>query len=477
MNVLAIILFAIYTVIMIALSIVGSRKTKSLGAFTTGNGSMGIGVVALSLASSFTSAATLISMPGYVYQAGLAGIVYFNIFQTVGLLVGLLVVGRKVRTSNLSMCASSIPQWLRKRYNSKTLGYLFALQSVFLITFMVLIVVLLGELFGQILHMDYKLAVVLVSVYVFAYSLLGGSYTHGWSGMLQSVIMVVIVIWLVIASMPSKEAWDQFTVEIVKEEPFYFHAVNPNGVIFKTPFEVFYCAFLLGFCNVFQPHIFNKALYLRKDRSWTITSILSFVIMSIFNLILFVGFFIRIVQPGLTNLDTLFIGYIMNILGYVATALIFITLVAAAMSTLNGVVVGMCTNLGTEVIPASLGEKKSLRFVRIIVGAVGVVVILLALNPPDFILLIGMWGYNILMASALVPMICSLWIPKVSKVSVIASAITAIVVFIAIMASGVTLNGAWACGWSVPASVVAVLISEGFLLIRRHKLRENKIVD
>ena len=71
--------------------------------------------------------------------------------------------------------------------------------------------------------------------------------------------------------------------------------------------------------------------------------------------------FIRIVQPGLTNLDTLFIGYIMNILGYVATALIFITLVAAAMSTLNGVVVGMCTNLGTEVIPASLGEKKSLR--------------------------------------------------------------------------------------------------------------------
>ena len=62
MNVLAIILFAIYTVIMICLSIVGSRKTKSLGAFTTGNGSMGIGVVALSLASSFTSAATLISM-------------------------------------------------------------------------------------------------------------------------------------------------------------------------------------------------------------------------------------------------------------------------------------------------------------------------------------------------------------------------------------------------------------------------------
>ena len=164
----------------------------------------------------------------------------------------------------------------------------------------------------------------------------------------------------------------------------------------------------------------------------------------------------------------------MNILGYVATALIFITLIAAAMSTLNGVVVGMCTNLGTEVIPASLGEKKSLRFVRIIVGAVGVVVILLALNPPDFILLIGMWGYNILMASALVPMICSLWIPKVSKVSVIASAITAIVVFIAIMASGVTLNGAWACGWSVPASVVAVLISEGILLIRRHKLREIK---
>ncbi len=471
-NYFAIVLFLIYIVLMFVLSFLGSKKTKTLQSFTTAGGSMGVGVVALSLASSFTSAATLISMPGYVYQAGLSGIVYFNIFQTVGLLLGVMIVGNKVRRMQSGVNAYSIPEWLRKKYQSRPLGVIFAIISVFLITFMILIVVLMGNVLNRFLNVPYAIGVILITAYVFAYSLFGGSYTHGWTGMMQSVIMIVTVVWLVVTAIPSATDWSAFTSEVVKTEPYYFSITNPNGIIFKDHFEVIYCAFLMGFCNVFQPHLFNKALYLKKEKSWTLTSILGFVVISIFNLALLLGLFIRVHMPNLTNYDTLFLNYIMNTMSRFAIGLIFVMLMAAAMSTLNGVIIGTVTNLTTEVLPKSWSDKRSLATVRVILAAMGVVVILFSLSPPNFILIIGMWGYNVLMSAALVPMVCSIWLPKVSKYSVIASTITTVVVFLAIMISRITFNGAWACGWAVPAGVIMAIIVE---LVIRAKSKAKQI--
>lgn len=467
-NALALVLFLTYTVFVGILSIIANKKTKSSKSFSAGNNDMGMFVVLLSLASSFTSAATLMAMPGYVYQAGLSGIIYFNVFQTLGLLVGLLVVGHKVRTSGVSQNAISIPQWLRKNYKSKALGHFFAIQSIFLITFMVLIVMLMGDMISGIFDINYKLAVVCISVYVFGYSLLGGSYGHGWTGLVQSIIMIGIVIWVVMATIPDAASWNIFKISVIKEDPFYFSVVNPNSFLFKDYFTVVYCAFIMGFCNIFQPHIFNKALYLKKEKSWVLTSILSIIVISIFNLILVVGMFIRLQHTGLTNYDTMMNQYIINSMGKVATAFMFVTVMAAAMSTLNGVIIGMCGNIGSDIIPEQVSEKTSLIYVRLIVAVVGILVVILSLNPPDLLAVVGMWGYNVLMSASFVPMICSLWFKKVSVVSIYASAITAIGLFVALMASGITINGAWACGWCVPASVIAVCISEGIIHIRKN---------
>lgn len=471
-NIFALVLFMAYVVLVGILSFMANRRTKSVETFSAGNGDMGISVVALSLASSFTSAATLMAMPGYIYQAGISGIVYFNVFQTAGLLTGLLIVGRKVRMAGISATAVSIPQWLGKKYNSKALGHFFAAQSIFLITFMVLIVMLMAEMLSGVFSLNFKIAVVLISIYVFGYSLLGGSYGHGWTGLVQSIIMIAAVVWLVKEAIPGPEVWKEFTTEIIKEEPYYFKPVNPDSILFKDYFTVGYCAFIMGFCNIFQPHIFNKALFLKKEKSWAITSILGIIVISIFNLILITGMFIRIKYPGLTNYDTVMNYYIINSLGKRATAIIFVTVMAAAMSTLNGVIVGMCSNIGSDIIPERVGKKKSLLYVRLIVAAVGVCVILLSLNPPQFLAVIGMWGYNVLMSASLVPMVCSLWAKEVSVISMFVSSITAIILFIILMGLGITINGAWACGFCIPASVMAFFMAEGIIRWKR-KANEN----
>lgn len=467
MNTLALLLFFVYAVFVAVLSFAATKKTKSAKAFSAGNGDMGISVVVLSLASSFTSAATLLAMPGYVYQAGMSGIVYFCLFQTLGLLAGLWVVGRKVRSSDMSVTAISVPQWLRNHYKSKAIGHLFALESLFLITFMVLVVMLMADMISSVLGIYYPIAVVFISIYVFGYSLVGGSYGHGWVSLMQSIIMIVIVVWIVFVSVPDVQSWNIFTHKVLQEDPYYFSVINPNSLLFNDYFTVVYCAFIMGFCNIFQPHIFNKALYLKKEKSWPLTVILSIVVISIFNMILVMGLFIRVAVPGLTKLDTVMNYYIVNYLGKTAVAFMFISVMAAAMSTLNGVIIGMCGNISSDLIPEKTDAKKSLLYVRIIVAIVGVIVIFLSINPPNFLAVIGMWGYNILMASSFVPMICSLWFKKVSAISVIASSIVSIVLFIVLMASGITINGAWACGWCIPASILTAILSE-FVL---HKIQ------
>lgn len=446
--------FAIYGIVIFVISHFARKKTNSMTQFAVGNRDMGVGIVSFTLASSFTSSAMLLIMPGYIYLDGLAGILYLLVFQQLGLLVGLLVVGTKIRRDGTNEKIISLPDFLRRKYESNFLSGMFSIMTLSLITYMVVVVIGVAYLLMNLLSISYVTAIVITVLFVFAYSIAGGSYVHSYTNVFQSMLMLLIVVYIFGRAFPDSMAqWNQFVNQTLAVSPDYFSFTNSNSYIFSTYTEVVYAAFLMGFCNVFQPHIFNKALYLDKKKSWTKVSLLSFVIMTIFNLAVVSGVFIRMRMPELANPDSVMSMFIAQQIPAGIGVLITVALSAAAMSTLDGLIVGMSSVLGGEINNRIHDDRKTLKITRALTVAIGLIVVLIAIKPRSFIGIYGMWGFNILMASAFIPTLMGLFMKKPKKEVAIASAFTAILVFVYIMGTGKTINGALGASIAVPAAM------------------------
>lgn len=456
-----IILLLIYVAATSYLSYLGKRRTSSYKSFAVGNKDMGVFMVVIALSASFTSSAMLVIMPGYIYFDGVSGIIYLMVSQQLGLLCGLLVVGTTARRRGVTDRVYSLPHWFRNSYRSPGLGKFFALQSLLLITYMVLIVVAIGYMLSNLIDVPYPAIVVAIVIFVFGYSLLGGSYAHSYTNALQGSLMLIIVLFIFFKALPAGGEWKTFVTDMRAVNPDYFSVTNSGSYIFSTKYEVFFCAFLLGFSNMFQPHIFNKALYLKKEASWSVVALISFVVMTVFNLVLVVGLFARMRYPDIARPDIVMSVYLAQSLEPWMFTIVAVTIVAAAMSTLDGVIVGMSTMLSGELFSGTGDSRKSLRFTRLIIILIGAGVIALSVRPINFIGIYGMWGFNMLMSAAFAPMVYSLWMPRVSKGAVLTASITALVGFVALMLSGITINPAFVCGITIPASFVTSLAVEG----------------
>lgn len=472
---LGILVFSIYSVVILFITYYAKRKTNSIIQFAVGNRDMGVGLVSFTLASSFTSSAMLLVMPGYIYMDGLSGILYIIVFQQVGLLIGLLVVGTKIRRDGYSEKIISLPDFLFQKYHSNFLSGLFSVMTLSLISYMVLVVIAVAYLLMNLLAISYVTAVILTVLFVFSYSIAGGSYVHSYTNVFQSMLMLVIVLIIFAKAFPSSIIqWTSFIDEILSIDPEYFSFTNSKSFVFSSYSEVIYAALIMGFCNVFQPHIFNKSLYLDKSKSWTKVSFLSFFIMTLFNLAVVSGIFIRMRLPELTNPDTVMGLFITSQIPITIGVFVTVALTAAAMSTLDGLIIGISSCIGSEINKKLKDDSKTLFITRIIIALIGVSIIIIAIKPRNYIGIYGMWGFNILMASAFVPTLLALFTKEPKKEVAIVSSFTAIIVFVVVMSSGITINGALGCSIAIPvAGLVAYLTN---ILIKEKSEENNSYV-
>ena len=123
----------------------GYRKTKSLESFAVGSRDIAPWVVGLSLAAQLTSVATFVVNPGLIYAYGLSGIMGFGFAAAAGVMIGLLVFSGSFRRIGSQVTALTVPQWVGARYKSKSLAVGFAVLSLALVSFSVLIVTALSQ--------------------------------------------------------------------------------------------------------------------------------------------------------------------------------------------------------------------------------------------------------------------------------------------------------------------------------------------
>lgn len=467
-------LFIIYLVGTTYLGVLGSRKTKDFSSFAIGDGNMSPLVVGITLAASTASAATFIVNPGFVYTHGLSAFMHLGVSVFIGIMLMLCLASYKFRQIGAEFKAVTIPHWLGLRYGSRKLAIFFSLVNMLSFAFLVLLVGGISIVMQQVLDVSNITALLITLIFVTAYVIIGGTYAHVFTNLLQGSLMLLITIIILIAGVRLMNTYPNFWLEIQQLNPDLLQWVNPNSELFGDYFSVYVSGILIGAALVCQPHILTKALYVKDNRSVSQYLLVFAFVYFLFSLLLLAGFWALLtvpehllIDPSTNDIrqDLVMTQYLQAQFPEWLFAIISVILLAAAMSTLDGLLVGLSTiiandfwlNLRKEKAMENTAEdyKIAFRISHIVLVILAICAFFVSLNPPKLLGIYGQFGVYALVLTSLPAIINGLYFKNPNLSIAWVSSISALVIYLLLYLQGDVWFGNWTSfsNPAVPASI------------------------
>ena len=294
---LAWILFSIYLLGTSYLGWLGYKKTSDFGSFAIGRGDLSPFVVGVTLAASTASAATFIINPGFVYVDGLAGFMHLGIGVYLGFVLMLILLSFRFRRIGEKAKALTIPDWIGKRYHSKSFSLYFAVLNLLAFAFIVLLVGGISIVMQKLLGVSNLVALLITLIFVTGYVLFGGTYAHVFTNMLQGFLMIGVSVLIIYSGVKLMMTDTSLWATIQAKDPNLTAWVNPGSKFYKDIFSTYIAGFFIGGALVCQPHILTKALYVKTDRAVRSYIIVFSVVFFLFTLLLLTGFWAHATVP------------------------------------------------------------------------------------------------------------------------------------------------------------------------------------
>lgn len=404
-----------YLGVLAWLGVAGMRKTTTLSGFAIGNRDMSPALVGVAMASSIASTATFVINPGFVYTDGLSAFVHFGVAAQAGVIFGLIAVCKGFRRHGDTHSSLTIPDWIGARYGSRGFALFFAVINLLSVAFIVLILVGCALIVTALTGLPHVYALVAVTVIVFGYVMLGGTYAHAYTNAAQALMMIVVAVVL-FATGAHYLADGEFVTRLAAIGPDYAAVTNPSSALYSDLFAVFVSGFVVTFALMLQPHVLSKVLYLRDERDLRVFLATAIGTGLLFSLVLFVGFYARLdgLDLPLEAQDRVVTEYVAvafgdSVVGDIATSTVLVALLAAGMSTLDGILVAVSAMVTHDLVLRGRRDASSsaraLKISRVAVVAVGLVAFALAIDPPRLVGLFAQKGVYGLAAASFVPVV------------------------------------------------------------------------
>jgi len=444
-------LFLLYILGTSYLGYLGSKQTKDFSSFAIGDGNMSPLVVGITLAASTASAATFIVNPGFVYVHGLAAFMHLGLSVFFGITAMLFILSYRFRSIGAENKAVTIPGWLGKKYNSQNLSIYFSLINLLSFAFLVLLVGGISIVMQQLLGISNLLALIITLVFVTSYVIMGGTYAHVFTNVLQGSLMIIVSLLVVGTGIKLMIDQPDFWKEIATINENLVKFSNPESNLYNSFFSVYVSGFLIGAALVCQPHILTKALYVKDNKAVTKYLIVFTLVYFVFTLLLLAGFWALIEVPsellldastGKFRQDLVMTQYLKTSFPSWLFTIISVVLLAAAMSTLDGLMVGLSTITSNDLVINLLdkfGKKKldveskyriAFRASHIILIVLAIMTFVVTLNPPELLGIFGQFGVYALVLSSLPPLLNGILYDKPSLTVVWIGSVLALVIHV-----------------------------------------------
>ena len=423
-----------YAALTLGLSIRGARKTKSLKSFAVGNGDIHPAFLGLSLVAQLTSVATFVINPGLVFHSGLSGLLGYGVAAAAGITLGLVIFTARFRAMGAKVAALTVPSWIGARYDSKLLRGLFALLSLGLVAFAVLIVVALALVLSNLLGLAPAVLALALTAFVVGSVLIGGANGHALTNAVQAVAVLIAAVVLIAAGLPLFFEGEGLVAILAAQDPQLLTVTNPSSLYFRNLFEVFACNFVVGLAVVCQPHIVGKALCLRDDKQVRTFLGVAIVAGMVFLGVLLVGLYARTSVPFDTRIDLVVPTWIGATFSSPMQVLISIGMLCAGLSTLEGILLALSGIFALDVhplLPGAHEPEAALRFGKLGLIAVGFVTVALAARQiadpvGGSVAIFAQYGVYLLFTASFLPLACGMFLPSVSRAAVTVASLAAI---------------------------------------------------
>lgn len=429
--------FGVYMLVTTGLAIAGWRKTKTLSSYALGNRDMGPYLVGVTLAAATASSATFIINPGFVYTSGVSALLHFGVAGMGGVIFGLVILSKGYRSLGTVHQALTLPHWLGARFKSPGLRtYMAIFNLAMAVAFVVLIIKGSALIMQHTLGMSYFASVMLIVVFVFGYIMIGGTYAHSYTNALQGVLMIGVALAIVASGLPLlADGIGPFMAKLAEQDPNLVKPLNPDSALFHSGWEVFGCGFIVSVGLVCQPHILIKSLYLKRDRDVNTYLIFSSCILVLFALILTAGLFARVAFPEIATQDAVMAVYINGSFSPTLGVFISVALLAAGMSTMDGILVSASSIAGNDLVLGALGQKiwpgrtqeareqLALRASRWVLVAIGLGATMMALDPPRYVGIFAQVTIYGMVAAVLPLMLFGIYVRNVDRRDVLVASV------------------------------------------------------
>ncbi len=450
-------LFGLYLVGTSWLAWLGHKKTDGIESFAIGKGDMSPVVVGITLAASIASTATFVINPGFVYVHGVAALMHLGVAIALGLFAGLVIMSTGFRRIGAKNQALTLPQWVGERYGSKAMSVFFAAINLLSLTFVVLIVAGLSIVMQKTLGLTNVQSLVVIIGFVFSYIFIGGTYAHAYTNTLQGGIMVIIASIIIFSGVGLLFDGEAFA-RIAETSPELLAPINPKSPLFNSFFSVFVSGFIVGFALVCQPHIMTKALYVKNDKDVRRYLIVTITVFTLFTALLLVGLYAHLAQmdpqlfvdatTGKMRQDMVMTVYIIQTFPDWLVAVITVALMAAGMSTLDGILVALSSIAANDLF-LNLTRNNVLkdktpteqshiahRASQVILIAMGVLAFIISLSPPKLLGIFGQVGVYGIVAASTVPILFGILVPTLKKEVAFSAALTGLITHFCLYGAG-----------------------------------------
>ena len=445
-QIVTLIVVVLYAVVMVAIGVITSRKTKNVNDFVFGGNKIGPWMTAFGFGTAYFSAVVFIGYAGqfgWGYGISAAWIGVGN--AVIGATLAWAVLGKRTRLMTKHLDAKTMPDFFMKRYGSSSLKTAAALiVFLFMIPYTASVYNGLSRLFAMAFDLKsdnaYQYVMIAMAVLSAIYVVLGGYSATAVNDFIQGMIMLIGISAVVVCILNHNGGFTD-SVEMLKnvEDP----AVEKGALasIFgPDPINLFGVVILTSLGTWGLPQMTHKFYAIRDEKDIK----RGMVISTVFCLIVSGGCYllggftrlfntteagtglgenvIRKLPNGKLEFDSMVPNMLQTALPAILIGLVVVLVLSASLSTLSALVLTSSTTLTHDLLrPASKGkmnEKREFVTMRVLILFFLLISVIIALNKNAAITTLMSYSWGALSGSFLGPFLWGLYSKKVSKPAV-----------------------------------------------------------
>lgn len=470
MNLLILVPIIVFIVGLFIVGIIVQRKSRaerekdySTDYFIGGKKISGF-VLAMTLVATYASVSSFVGGPGMAWKLGFSWVYYASIQIAASFLV-LGVLGKKIALVGHQIGAVTIVDIIRHRYESDKLAELSAaIMLIFFSTTMVAQFVGGAKLFEAATGYSYKVGLLLFGLVVILYTAFGGFKGVALTDTICAVVMIIGTVLLAYGVIYSAGGYDSILLELDKNPDLL--SPDAQGAL---PLGHFLSGwFLIGLCLLGLPQSAVRGLSYENTKALHNAMFYGTFVMGIMVLGMhFMGVFGRgvITDSSITDVDSIMPMLVVKSLSPILAGICITGPLAASMSTVSSLLIGASSNIIKDVFierkrkkGETLSQKMIGRWALSITLVVGLIVFVLALNPPSFIVWINLFAFGGLEAAFFFTLVLGLFWKKANTMGAFSSMILGVGTYVVFTAFKLSFFEMHNIVWGILASAIGFIV-------------------